>query len=160
MCVVQIQLDQVPGPVMRALEACEAADQVQASNRATVELQPASTLVCLAGLLLGYPCTYWNCSTNQIVSGPLKVVRVDLCQPTQSVDKLPHILPARHQLMAFSFPAAFDYPGSPLELGMLIQRLQNQIQEKLTAASAGSPDGWREVEIQVDQNVNLERVAL
>lgn len=160
MCVVQIQLDQVPGPVMRALEACETADQVQASNRATVELQPASTLVCLAGLLLGYPCTYWNCSTNQIVSGPLKVVRVDLCQPTQSVDKLPHILPARHQLMAFSFPAAFDYPGSPLELGMLIQRLQNQIQEKLTAASAGSPDGWREVEIQVDQNVNLERVAL
>ena len=66
----------------------------------------------------------------------------------------------RHQLMAFSFPAAFDYPGSPLALRMLIQRLQNQIQEKLTAASAGSPDGWREVEIQVDQNVNLERVAL
>ncbi|PLW46308.1 hypothetical protein PCANC_11219 [Puccinia coronata f. sp. avenae] len=150
-------LDQIPGPVQRVLETCAASDQLQASNRMIVELQPASTMICLAGLFLGYPCTYWNCSTNQLVSGPLKVVQVNLFQLTPSAEEVP-ILPPRHQLMAFSFPAAFDYPGSSLESSKLIHHLKHQIQEKMRGA--GCSYGWREVEIHVAQNLNIERVAL
>ncbi|POW20902.1 hypothetical protein PSHT_03015 [Puccinia striiformis] len=151
-------LEHLPGPVMSALETCELAfGQTQASNRVIVELEPASTIVSLAGLFLGYPCTYCNCSTNQILSGPLKVVQVDLLHLTQS-EKLQHFLPSRHQLMAFSFPALFDSPGSNLELDKLIERLKHQIQDKLR--SVGCTYGWEEVEIRVEQTVNLERVAL
>jgi hypothetical protein len=64
----------------------------------------------------------------------------------------------RHQLMAFSFPAAFDYPGSSLESSKLIHHLKHQIQEKMRGA--GCSYGWREVEIHVAQNLNIERVAL
>ncbi|KAH9460858.1 hypothetical protein Pst134EA_017172 [Puccinia striiformis f. sp. tritici] len=155
---VDIQLEHLPGPVMSALDTCElASGQTQASNRVIVELEPASTIVSLAGLFLGYPCTYCNCSTNQILSGPLKVVQVDLLHLTQS-EKLQHFLPSRHQLMAFSFPAVFDYPGSNLELDKLIERLKHQIQDRLR--SAGRAYGWEEVEIRVEQTVHLERVAL
>ncbi|KAH9450545.1 hypothetical protein Pst134EB_018076 [Puccinia striiformis f. sp. tritici] len=155
---VDIQLEHLPGPVMSALETCELAfGQTQASNRVIVELEPASTIVSLAGLFLGYPCTYCNCSTNQILSGPLKVVQVDLLHLTQS-EKLQDFLPSRHQLMAFSFPALFDSPGSNLELDKLIERLKHQIQDKLR--SVGCTYGWEEVEIRVEQTVNLERVAL
>ncbi|KNE93042.1 hypothetical protein PSTG_13534 [Puccinia striiformis f. sp. tritici PST-78] len=151
-------LEHLPGPVMSALDTCElASGQTQASNRVIVELEPASTIVSLAGLFLGYPCTYCNCSTNQILSGPLKVVQVDLLHLTQS-EKLQDFLPSRHQLMAFSFPALFDSPGSNLELDKLIERLKHQIQDKLR--SVGCTYGWEEVEIRVEQTVNLERVAL
>ncbi|KAA1104786.1 hypothetical protein PGT21_031818 [Puccinia graminis f. sp. tritici] len=143
---------------MCALKTCETSGQLQTSNRVVVELQPASTLVSLAGLFLGYPCTYCNCSTNQIVAGPLKVVQVDLLQLNPSAEKLPGILPSRHQLMAFTFPAAFDYPGSPLELEDLIKRLKHQIEQKLR--SAGCSYGWEGVEINVEQTVDIERVAL
>ncbi|KAA1098969.1 hypothetical protein PGTUg99_009662 [Puccinia graminis f. sp. tritici] len=88
-------LDHIPQPVMCALKTCETSGQLQTSNRVVVELQPASTLVSLAGLFLGYPCTYCNCSTNQIVAGPLKVVQVDLLQLNPSAEKLPGILPSR-----------------------------------------------------------------
>ncbi|KAI7951096.1 hypothetical protein MJO29_009770 [Puccinia striiformis f. sp. tritici] len=134
---VDIQLEHLPGPVMSALETCELAfGQTQASNRVIVELEPASTI---------------------ILSGPLKVVQVDLLHLTQS-EKLQDFLPSRHQLMAFSFPALFDSPGSNLELDKLIERLKHQIQDKLR--SVGCTYGWEEVEIRVEQTVNLERVAL
>ncbi|KAI7948105.1 hypothetical protein MJO28_010013 [Puccinia striiformis f. sp. tritici] len=130
-------LEHLPGPVMSALETCELAfGQTQASNRVIVELEPASTI---------------------ILSGPLKVVQVDLLHLTQS-EKLQDFLPSRHQLMAFSFPALFDSPGSNLELDKLIERLKHQIQDKLR--SVGCTYGWEEVEIRVEQTVNLERVAL
>jgi hypothetical protein len=62
--------------------------------------------------------------------------------------------------MAFTFPAALDYPGSPLELEDLIKRLKHHIEQKLRSASAGCSYGWEGVEIKVEQTVNIERVAM
>ncbi|MBW0545808.1 hypothetical protein O181_085523 [Austropuccinia psidii MF-1] len=151
-------LDSCPLAVQKAFLACREACFSQNSEIVIVKFELPSTLISLAGILLNYPVVYCNSSANQIFSGQLIVIQVNLLEVFTNDNKASCFLPQEHRLMSFSFPIEFDKPSSPIESKTLKNKLKNYFQEKLNFNKIHQK--WKTVNVNLNQKIYLDRVAL